>query len=96
MGEKCNDPRCPHCGNLAIRGQRFIGRVVSDKMYSTVTVKWTYNRYVPKYRRYMKKSVKKQAHNPPCLNVKTGDIVEIAQCRPLSKTKSFVVVRKIK
>jgi len=34
------------------------------------------------------------AHNPPCIGAKTGDKVKIAECRPISKTKSFVVVEK--
>ena len=34
------------------------------------------------------------AHNPPCIDAKTGDKVKIAECRPLSKTKNFVVVEK--
>ena len=34
------------------------------------------------------------AHNPPCLDAQRGDKVKIAECRPLSKTKNFVVVEK--
>ncbi|MBN1455027.1 MAG: 30S ribosomal protein S17, partial [Methanomicrobia archaeon] len=41
-----------------------------------------------------KRQSKIHAHNPPCINAKVGDIVKIAECRPLSKTKSFVVVEK--
>ena len=36
------------------------------------------------------------AHSTPCIPVKVGDVVRIAECRPLSKTKSFVVVEMIK
>ncbi|MFH8110199.1 MAG: 30S ribosomal protein S17, partial [Candidatus Aenigmatarchaeota archaeon] len=35
------------------------------------------------------------AHLPPCLDVKVGDKVKIAECRPLSKIKHFVVIEKI-
>ncbi|UCD03455.1 MAG: 30S ribosomal protein S17, partial [Candidatus Aenigmatarchaeota archaeon] len=34
------------------------------------------------------------AHNPPCINAKEDDRVTIAECRPLSKTKAFVIVSK--
>jgi small subunit ribosomal protein S17 len=36
------------------------------------------------------------AHNPPCINAKEGDVVKIAECRPLSKTKKFVVIEVAK
>ncbi|MCK4969892.1 MAG: 30S ribosomal protein S17, partial [Thermoplasmata archaeon] len=36
---------------------------------------------------------KYSAHNPPCLSAKEGDNVTIAECRPLSKTVNFVVVK---
>ncbi|MBC7110345.1 MAG: 30S ribosomal protein S17, partial [Archaeoglobi archaeon] len=39
-----------------------------------------------------KKRSKLHAHNPPCINARVGDVVKIAECRPLSKTKHFVVV----
>ena len=35
------------------------------------------------------------AHIPDCINAKAGDNVKIMECRPLSKTKKFVVVEVI-
>ena len=35
------------------------------------------------------------AFNPLCINAKEGDTVKIIECRPLSKTKNFVVIEKI-
>jgi len=35
------------------------------------------------------------SHNPPCIDAKEGDRVRIAECRPISKTVSFVVVEKV-
>ncbi|MCJ7793949.1 30S ribosomal protein S17, partial [Candidatus Bathyarchaeota archaeon] len=35
------------------------------------------------------------SHNPPGIDVKEGDRVKIAECRPISKTVSFVVVAKL-
>ncbi|MHA1303327.1 MAG: 30S ribosomal protein S17 [Candidatus Heimdallarchaeaceae archaeon] len=92
----CDDPRCPFHGKLPIRGRIFVGRVVSDKMRRTVVIRRDFLRYVKKYRRYQREHGKISAHNPPCLNVKEGDLVRAAECRPLSKTVSFVVVEKLK
>jgi small subunit ribosomal protein S17 len=35
------------------------------------------------------------AHSPPCLEVREGDRVKIAECRPISKEVAFVVVEKM-
>ena len=35
-------------------------------------------------------------YNPQCVDAKKGDIVKIAECRPLSKTKAFVVIEVMK
>ena len=90
--KECNDINCPFHGSLPVRGQVITGKVVSDRMMDTVVVQRDYLHYVRKYKRYEKRSKKLHAHNPPCLNVKPGDLVSIAECRPLSKTATFVVV----
>ena len=36
------------------------------------------------------------AYNPECIHAREGDIVKIMECRPLSKTKSFVVIEILK
>ena len=51
--------------------------------------------YLSKFERYEKRRTKIKAHNPPCINAREGDIVRIHECRPLSKTKHFVIVEKI-
>jgi small subunit ribosomal protein S17 len=61
-------------------------------MMGTVVVERNYLHFVRKYNRYEKRSSRIHAHNPPCIQAKTGDTVKIAECRPLSKTTSFVVV----
>ncbi len=91
----CNDPKCPWHGHLKVRGQIFVGKVVSSKSAKTVVVEWNYNYYIPKYERYERRKTKVYAHNPECIDAKKGDIVKIAECRPLSKSKKFVVVEKI-
>ena len=91
---KCDDINCPFHGTLSIRGKVVNGRVVSDKMEKSVVVSIEYTRYFPKYERYARMRSRITAHNPPCIDAKEGDIVKIAECRPLSKTKNFVVVEK--
>ena len=93
--EVCSDELCPYHGHLKVRGKIFQGRVVSDKMDKTVVVEWNYLRKIRKLKRYMKCKTRLAAHNPPCINAKEGDVVRIAECRPISKTKSFVVIEKI-
>lgn len=92
--QACEDPRCPFHGHLKVRGGLLEGRVVSEKMQHTVTVRRDYYKLIPKYERLEKRSSKYKAHAPPCLGVKPGDQVLIAECRPLAKTVSYVVVAK--
>ncbi|PXF50417.1 MAG: 30S ribosomal protein S17 [Candidatus Methanophagaceae archaeon] len=90
----CEDENCPFHGRLPVRGQILEGVVVSDRAAKTVVVLRSYLKKVRKYERYEKRRSKIHAHNPPCINARRGDVVKIAECRPLSKTKSFVVVEK--
>ncbi len=48
-----------------------------------------------KFVRYERRHGHIPSHNPPCIDVKEGDRVKIAECRPISKTVSFVVVEKL-
>ncbi len=91
----CSSSKCPWHGHLKVRGRIFKGVVVSSKPADTAIVEWDYYHYIPKYERYERKRTKKAAHNPGCINAKPGDTVRIAECRRLSKTKSFVVFEKI-
>lgn len=90
--KECDDPKCPFHGTLPVRGQILTGTVVSDRMDNTVVVERTLVKKIGKYERYEKRRTKVHAHNPPCMDVKIGDTVSVAECRPLSKTKSYVVV----
>ena len=91
----CEDPDCPFHGQLSVRGRTFEGVIASAKMNKTVIVRNDYIHYVPKFKRYEQRRSHIPAHNPPCLNAKLGDRVKIAECRPISKTVSFVVVEKL-
>ena len=93
--EGCNDKNCPFHGTLPVRGQVITGIVESTKMKGSILIRREYSNYVPKYERYEKRTAKYMAHCPPCIKVKTGDNVKIAECRPLSKTVSFVTIEKI-
>lgn len=90
--EACEDPKCAWHGRVSIRGRVFRGKVKSAKAHNTVIVEWGYHRFIPKYQRHEKCKSRVTAHNPPCIRTKEGDSVVIGECRPLSKTKNFVVV----
>lgn len=92
--QECDDVNCPFHGTLSVRGRVLNGVVVSDKMDKSVVVSIEYLRFYPKYERYARMNSRITAHNPPCIDAKTGDRVKIAECRPISKTKAFVVVEK--
>jgi len=91
----CEDPNCPFHGTLPVRGKILEGLVKSDKMQKTVIVKRNFLHYVPKYERYERRHSAIAAHTPDCIGLKKGDKVKIAECRPLSKTKHFVVIEKM-
>ncbi len=67
------------------------GVVVSDKMDKTVVVQVERRVMHPVYKKYIKSSKKYHAHdeNNTC---KVGDVVRIQECRPVSKTVTWVVL----
>ena len=69
-----------------------VGRVVSDKMDKTVTVLVERRVKHPIYAKIIVRSKKYHAHND-ANEAKAGDLVEIQEARPISKTKSWTVVR---
>ncbi|MBC7330650.1 30S ribosomal protein S17 [bacterium] len=79
------------------RGKRkvFRGEVVSDKMDKTIVVAVTRLVRHPLYPKVIKKTTKFKAHDE-FNEAKEGDIVEIMETRPLSKTKRWRLVRIIK
>ena len=93
--ESCEDKNCPFHGTLPVRGQVIQGVVSSLKMQNTILVKRIFTHYVPKYERYEKRTSTYSAHCPPCMKLNVGDNVRIAECRPLSKTISFVTIEKL-
>ena len=68
------------------------GRVVSNRMDKTVTVRLERRVKHPLYGKFISRSTKLHAHdgNNEC---KEGDLVLIEECRPISKSKSWRLVR---
>ena len=89
---KCDDANCPFHGRLSCRGRVFTGTIISVKMQKTAIVVWERKQFLSKYERYEKRRSRVKAHSPSCIGAQDGDIVKIMECRPLSKTKNFVIV----
>jgi len=89
---RCEDSRCPFHGHLKVRGRIFEGRIVSISGKNFAVIEREYLHYVRKYNRYERRRSRISAHLPPCIDAKEGQPAKIAECRPLSKTISFVVV----
>ena len=87
--------KCPWCGSLKVRGKTFNGVVMSNKGTGTAVVQWDYYTKIPKYERYERRRTRISVHNPKCIAAKKGDKVFITECRPISKTKHFVIVQKM-
>ena len=71
-----------------------VGRVVSNKMDKTVTVLVERKVKHPVYGKYVLRSTRFHAHDESNA-VNEGDLVEIAETRPLSRTKSWTVTRVV-
>jgi small subunit ribosomal protein S17 len=66
-----------------------VGRVASDKMMKTVTVLIERKVKHPMYGKFIVQSRKYAAHNE--MGAAMGDLVQIQETRPISKTKAWVV-----
>ena len=75
-------------------GRTIEGRVVSNKMQKTVTVLLERQVQHPLYGKIVRRSTKVHAHDETG-ECKEGDVVRIAECRPLSKTKNWRVVKVV-
>ncbi len=70
------------------------GRVISDRMDKSITVQVERRVKHPLYGKYIRRSTKVHAHdeNNEC---RIGDTVVVEQCRPLSKTKKWRLVKVV-
>ena len=87
-----NEKNNPFNGSLSIRGKLFEGTVINAKAKWTVVIQKESPIYFKKFKRFGRSKNKIHAHVPSNINVKEGDYVIAAECRPISKSVSFVVV----
>ena len=82
----------PFNGSLSIRGKLFEGVVINAKAKHTVTLEKKSFINFSKFKRYGRSKNRIHAHVPSNLDVKEGDRVIAAECRPISKSVSFVII----
>ena len=87
-----NENNNPFNGSLAIRGKLFEGIVINAKAKGTAVIQKESPVYFTKFKRFGRSKNKIHAHVPSNLTVQVGDYVVAAECRPISKSVSFVVV----
>ncbi|TWW70191.1 40S ribosomal protein S11 [Takifugu flavidus] len=105
------DKKCPFTGNVSIRGRILSGVVTKMKMQRTIVIRRDYLHYIRKYNRFEKRHKNMSVHLSPCFSsaipvakptfsfcrdVTVGDIVTVGECRPLSKTVRFNVLKVTK
>ncbi|XP_018019615.1 40S ribosomal protein S11 [Hyalella azteca] len=88
------DKKCPFTGNVSIRGRILTGVIIKMKMTRTVVIRRDYLHFVKKYNRFEKRHRNMSVHLSPAFrDVVVGDIVTVGECRPLSKTVRFNVLK---
>jgi len=73
------------CFNICLFSPYFVEQLANHRR--------DYLHYVKKYNRYEKRHKNLAAHVSPCFRVKEGDYVTVGQCRPLSKTVRFNLLK---
>jgi len=95
MSSEAQSTETAAAGAAPIPGQRLLtGKVVSNKMDKTIAV--SVERLVkhPTYGKYIRRTTKLLAHDESN-ECKEGDTVSIKPCRPMSRRKSWVLVRVV-
>jgi len=87
-----NENNNPFNGSLSIRGKIFEGIVINAKAKGTVVIERESLIEFTKFKRFGRSKNKIHAHVPSNLDIQEGDHVVAAECRPISKSVSFVVV----
>lgn len=87
VSETTTEPRNPR--------RKLVGKVSSDKMDKTITVIWQRTVRHKLYGKYLKRNTKVHAHDEKG-EAKIGDLVELQATRPLSKTKTWRLVKVIR
>ena len=88
-------PQAAAAAEVVVKNQRkLVGRVVSNKMQKTVVVRVERRVRDPFMGKTITRSRKYHAHVESG-EFGEGDLVEIAECRPISRTKSWKVMRLV-
>jgi len=74
--------------------RRMVGVVSSIAGHKTVVVSVTRRVQHPKYKKYLNRTKKFMAHDEACA-CKVGDVVEIVECRPISRRKRWRVSKRL-
>jgi small subunit ribosomal protein S17 len=75
--------------------KKIIGKIVSTKQNKTVVVDVERKFPHPLYKKIIKRNKRYQVHSGD-KNLNIGDIVFIEETRPISKTKKFKIIKKVK
>ena len=79
---------------VSIRGRILTGVVRKMKMQRTIVIRRDFLHFVKKYSRFEKRHKNMSVHLSPCFrDVELGDVVTVGECRPLSKTVKFNVLK---
>lgn len=89
------DKKSPFSGGIKLHGRQFVCTVVSAKMRRSAVVEWERRYFLRKYERYERRMTRITVHVPVEIQVAEGDKVRISECRPLSKTKTFVIIENL-
>jgi small subunit ribosomal protein S17 len=92
---KCDDIKCPVHGNLKLRGREFEGILTNITVSRSATLEFNRTIFNHKYERSEQKRTILHVHNPACINAQKGDKVIVSECRRLSKTKKFVIIKNL-
>ena len=87
--------RLPVAGNVNIRGKLITGVIKTTKMKNTIIIRKDYLHYIKKYNRFEKRHKNTPVHVSPAFRVKAGDVILCGQCRPLSKTVRFNMLKLV-
>ena len=89
----CGDNKCPFCGDLNVKKEFLTGTVLKTDVHRSATIMWERKYKIPKYERIERRKSQIHVHNSPCINAKKGDKVLVAKTRPISKTKTFAIIK---
>lgn len=93
--KKSEDKNDPFFGKLGVRGRILTGKIISMNSPKTAKVEFDRILQIKKYERHEKRRTRLLVHTPDSLSVEVGDFVRFVECRPISKTKNFVIVERL-